>query len=793
MSYQGTAGDDLIDQQLLQLADWSNIFAGAGNDTILIGKAAVAGEQGNDHITGRDPAAQVAYWNSPAGIDANLTSGRVSDGYGTIDTLVNIYQLAGSHFDDKIVGSSQANRFWGSSGNDQYDGGAGEDVVSYYNMSKSDVRLSYDRDTQVLTVEKLSGPHSGVDRLVNVEGVTFVQSGGMTQGVHIQDLVGPFTQTTFLSVPRLSSTALLEQLVPGDYNGDGWVDLWMNQLDGATTGRESTQVQVLAGDGTGGFADVTTNLWRGNIPSIYYAPRVATADFNSDGVSDLFVPDFGMDKPPFPGGQSRLFLSGPDGMRDASAGLLQRLTQAHGVSVGDVTGDGRPEILYNQLNDSQGWANVFVSLNTSGTVSNHVNWLPPSIQKNGFYTAGHTWSYIGDLNADGRKDVVLGTWDPNPQPSWALLNTGQEAPFASSVPVALPRSGVDLESFVAIKPMDLNGDDLPDLIMSVTNGGDPSTFYELPYLQFLVNKGQGVFVDETQTRLPQDPTARPGGWIKFIDVVDFNGDGHMDLLVNLVPGGTTSGGVGYLNDGNGRFTQFRNFEGYIAVHAMDVNGDGVAEVVGGNSGELKIWWNDMYTGPRGRHVSTLADDTFWGGAGLDTAVFAHELSRYKLDWVVPGVLRVTDSRGWDGSDNLHGMERLSFANTSLALDLNGQAGQGARILGAVFGASAVSNPHHVGVVLNLLDGGMTAEVLMQLALQVKLGTALSHNEVVNLLYTNLVGKAPSQAERAQLTGLLDSGAYSPTSLGMLAADSSLNAANIDLVGLAQTGLAYLPV
>ena len=61
MSYQGTAGDDHIDQRQLQLADWSQIFAGAGNDTILIGKAAAAGQQGNDHITGLDPSAQAGY------------------------------------------------------------------------------------------------------------------------------------------------------------------------------------------------------------------------------------------------------------------------------------------------------------------------------------------------------------------------------------------------------------------------------------------------------------------------------------------------------------------------------------------------------------------------------------------------------------------------------------------------------------------------------------------------------------------------------------------------------------
>ena len=359
--------------------------------------------------------------------------------------------------------------------------------------------------------------------------------------------------------------------------------------------------------------------------------------------------------------------------------------------------------------------------------------------------------------------------------------------------MALPRSGVDKEIILAIKPLDLNGDDLPDLVLAVTNGGDQSSFYQLPYLQFLVNKGQGVFVDETSTRLPQDPTARSGGWVKFIEVVDFNGDGHLDLLTSSAGGAGVTKGVGYLNDGQGHFSEFRKFEGYQSVHALDINGDGAPEVVAGTSGELKIWWNDMYTGVPGRHVSTLADDTFFGGAGLDTAVFANEKSTYALDWVVPGVLRVTDSRGWNGSDTVHGIERLAFSNTSVALDLNGNAGQAARTLGAVFGASAVSNPTYVGIVLNLLDGAMTPETLMQLALKVKLGFAPNHAVVVNLLYTNLTGSAPSPADRALLTSWLDNGLHTPASLAMLAAGTSVNATNIDLVGLSQTGLAYQAV
>jgi hypothetical protein len=55
-----------------------------------------------------------------------------------------------------------------------------------------------------------------------------------------------------------------------------------------------------------------------------------------------------------------------------------------------------------------------------------------------------------------------------------------------------------------------------------------------------------------------------------------------------------------------------------------------------------------------------------------------------------------------------------------------------------------------------------------------------------------VGQAPDAATRKTFTDLLDSGTFTVGSLGVLAADTELNQTNIKLMGLAQTGLAYVP-
>lgn len=178
-----------------------------------------------------------------------------------------------------------------------------------------------------------------------------------------------------------------------------------------------------------------------------------------------------------------------------------------------------------------------------------------------------------------------------------------------------------------------------------------------------------------------------------------------------------------------------------------------------------------------------------GGAGIDTVVMGQPAGAYQLSATATGhALARADG---SGSVTLTQVERLQFSDRQLALDLAGHAGQVARILGAVFGAEAVKNPEYVGIGLRYLDGGMSDEALVQLALDARLGPGARATDVVTLLYTNVVGQPPSDAERAGYVALLDNHSQTPASLGLLAATSSLNDLHIDLAGLAATGLAFI--
>lgn len=195
------------------------------------------------------------------------------------------------------------------------------------------------------------------------------------------------------------------------------------------------------------------------------------------------------------------------------------------------------------------------------------------------------------------------------------------------------------------------------------------------------------------------------------------------------------------------------------------------------------------TGGAGNDVFTLTRGPYAvdGGGGIDQAVVAGLRSAYTLAPAGSGYTLASA----DLTASLANVERVAFGDQKLALDVAGNAGLVARTLGAVFGRAGVSDPVYAGIGLQLVDSGTSYAALMQLALDFKLGAGASHAAVVDLLYTNVVGSAPSAEASAFYVALLDNGTYTPAILGTIAADTELNLANIDLVGLTQHGLVYI--
>jgi len=212
--------------------------------------------------------------------------------------------------------------------------------------------------------------------------------------------------------------------------------------------------------------------------------------------------------------------------------------------------------------------------------------------------------------------------------------------------------------------------------------------------------------------------------------------------------------------------------------------------------------NHVFIGTSGADVlvGTIGNDTFHGGggndsinggAGVDVVAFNGPRANYQITSDSSG-LHVIDQVGTDGNATLKNIERLSFSDVSIAIDLNGAAGSVAKAIGTVFGLSGLGNQVFIGQALKELDAGISYEQLLVQGLTTALGANPTSAQLVDLMYTNVIGSPPPPGAKAYYMNLLDSGAFTVGKLAILAADSSYNVAHVNLVGLAQTGLDYIP-
>ena len=190
-------------------------------------------------------------------------------------------------------------------------------------------------------------------------------------------------------------------------------------------------------------------------------------------------------------------------------------------------------------------------------------------------------------------------------------------------------------------------------------------------------------------------------------------------------------------------------------------------------------------------LNTDASETIDGSFGVDTFLVRKNYAANEI-LKSSNIIQFEYADSSQASDTLTNVERLQFNDLSIAYDVSGHAGSTAKLLGATFGKASIANKNLVGIGLHMLDGGTSYSDLMGTVINAVLGSTASNAAVVELLYTNVIGSAPSANDLAVFTDLLDKGIYTKASFGVLAADTELNIVNVGLVGLASTGLEYTP-
>jgi len=199
--------------------------------------------------------------------------------------------------------------------------------------------------------------------------------------------------------------------------------------------------------------------------------------------------------------------------------------------------------------------------------------------------------------------------------------------------------------------------------------------------------------------------------------------------------------------------------------------------------------NDHLSGYAGNDIldGGAGSDDIDGGSGIDTALFHNNRNSFIIDKQAESIL----VSFFGTTDSLTSIERLSFNDIAIAYDLDGNAGKAASLLGSVFGSDAVANNEYAGIALEFLDTRTTYEELADIAIS---AAGLSNNEtLVQTLWENLFDYFPTVAEQAPILEWLESGSMTPVELTILASDLEINQQNINLIGLMEAGLEYIPV
>jgi hypothetical protein len=403
-----------------------------------------------------------------------------------------------------------------------------------------------------------------------------------------------------------------------DFNGDGKGDVAFSAQGAHVNGRaEAGQLVVLYGTSTGVssakrsvISQNTTGTPGTAEADDGFGYDTAYADFNDDGYDDIAVAAAREDVDgDTDGGTVAILWGSASGITGKGTTVSDPARSSHDfwgkhLAAGDFDGDGKDDL---SVGSSAATVYVFKGgFTTSGTTGGRYTVKPPIM---GADANGPRNLTSGDVNGDGRTDLVVNGYETQTEYGW---NRNYYVPGTAS--------GLSTASVRELKPGiisgigDINKDGYGDIV----SGADWDTTTEdgtpVPHS----GKGGKVWVTygsasgpATATGITQDTGNVPGtaetgdGFGYELDLGDVNGDGHQDLVVGVAresvgSAGNTGavtilyGSASGLNTASGAQWFAQSTEGVpgndesgdllgFDVKLDDVNGDGRADLLAGSA------------------------------------------------------------------------------------------------------------------------------------------------------------------------------------------------------------------
>lgn len=356
---------------------------------------------------------------------------------------------------------------------------------------------------------------------------------------------GTFTPTAWLSDGDVTVA---------DFNHDAKPDLAI-----AVGGNHDWYIEVALGQGTGSF----------NTPVRYvsgYDPSsIDVADVDDDGNLDLLAACTAANAVTVLRGNAdgtfdpaELFLSGPSAWK---------------IAVADFDRDGEDDFVTADYNEQLLGALSFVRGKGDGTFhtyrSFHNNDTVPVLWPG--VRTGHVT--LGDMNEDGREDVVVVRQRPGTQVGpWELSVMLNDGAGKLAAPIHSSTGSNDWPSGPVFTLGDLNGDGWLDAVAVSGDGFDR-------YVASMLGNGDGTFDPPVELAIAD---------LGFPKLAHFNGDANLDLLL---PGHDFA--TVYPGNGNGTFgAGIRSTVPARDMLYADLNGDGKMDFVSSWVRSINVGLND---------------------------------------------------------------------------------------------------------------------------------------------------------------------------------------------------------